>query len=145
MHKRNSKGKPKWFQMLTRVTLPAVSGARALCQASGTFAATLLQINCFWMIHRIPSHYQMPRKEMKQRKIVQSLRKSFLIVKTIKMCGYISFQGTDGCPSLRLYKIGFDQLLKRMEGRIHYWQGSELDDTRGLFPLSYSVVFDVFT
>lgn len=37
------------------------------------------------MIFRTLSHYYMPRKEINQRKIGQTLRKSFLIVKTIKM------------------------------------------------------------
>lgn len=41
-------------------------------------------------------------------------------------------------PISEALKIGLDQLLeKRFEGRIYYWQGSELDDIMGLFPCSY--------
>lgn len=65
--------------------LPPVSKALTIWQASWIFAATLFQINCLWMIFRTLSHYQMPRKEIKQRKIGQTFRKSFLIVKSIKM------------------------------------------------------------
>lgn len=41
-------------------------------------------------------------------------------------------------PISEALKIGLDLLLeKRIEGRICYWQGNELDDIMSLFLLSY--------
>lgn len=79
----------------------------------------------------------MPRKEIKHRKIGQTIKKSFLVEESIKIWTKYPLREVMDAISEAL-KIGLDQLIeKRIEGRIHYWQESHLDDIMGLFPLSY--------